>query len=164
MILKFDNFLKVSSSVPVEFAATLQVNPPTAYRMLKDFVNLRPGDTVIQNGANSAVGQAVIQLAAAWGVNTINVVRSRYEQAYIYITYYDSYRPESTDFDVVKYLKDIGATEVVTEEYLHSHQMKELMKVCASLSLALYLNVLYIRIILNHPLVLIVWAVKAQLD
>lgn len=84
LISKFDNFLKVSSSVPVEFAATLQVNPPTAYRMLKDFVNLRPGDTVIQNGANSAVGQAVIQLAAAWGVNTINVVRSRYEQAYIY--------------------------------------------------------------------------------
>lgn len=85
MISKFDNFLKVSSSVPVEFAATLQVNPPTAYRMLKDFVHLRPGDTVIQNGANSAVGQAVIQLAAAWGVNTINVVRSRYEHAGLYI-------------------------------------------------------------------------------
>ena len=37
-----------------------------------------PGDTVIQNGANSAVGQAVIQLAAAWGINTINIIRDRY--------------------------------------------------------------------------------------
>lgn len=35
------------------------------------------GDTVIQNGANSAVGQAVIQLAREMGVNTVNVVRNR---------------------------------------------------------------------------------------
>lgn len=35
------------------------------------------GDTVIQNAANSGVGQAVIQLAAAKGVHTINVVRDR---------------------------------------------------------------------------------------
>lgn len=43
-------------------AATIAVNPATAYRMLKDFVPLKSGDTVIQNGANSAVGQAVIQV------------------------------------------------------------------------------------------------------
>ena len=35
------------------------------------------GDCIIQNGANSAVGQCVIQLAAAWGVNTINIIRNR---------------------------------------------------------------------------------------
>ena len=35
------------------------------------------GDAVIQNGANSGVGQAVIQLAAAWGLNTVNIVRDR---------------------------------------------------------------------------------------
>lgn len=46
--------------------------------MLKDFVTLQKGDTVIQNGSNSGVGQAVIQIAKAWGINTINVVRSRY--------------------------------------------------------------------------------------
>ena len=33
---------------------------------------------MIQNGANSGVGQAVIQLAAAWGINTINIIRDRY--------------------------------------------------------------------------------------
>lgn len=35
------------------------------------------GDTVIQNGANSGVGQAVIQLAASRNINTINIIRSR---------------------------------------------------------------------------------------
>lgn len=35
------------------------------------------GDCVIQNAANSGVGQAVIQIAAARGINTINVVRDR---------------------------------------------------------------------------------------
>jgi trans-2-enoyl-CoA reductase len=35
------------------------------------------GDYVIQNGANSAVGQSVIQIAKAWGLKTINVVRDR---------------------------------------------------------------------------------------
>ena len=33
---------------------------------------------MIQNGSNSAVGQCVIQLAAAWGLRTINIIRSRY--------------------------------------------------------------------------------------
>lgn len=36
------------------------------------------GATVIQNGSNSAVGQAVIQIAAALGVKTINVIRDRW--------------------------------------------------------------------------------------
>lgn len=35
------------------------------------------GDSVIQNAANSGVGQAVIQMAAARGINTINVIRDR---------------------------------------------------------------------------------------
>ena len=32
-----------------------QVNPPTAYNMLHEFVKLESGDWVVQNGANSAV-------------------------------------------------------------------------------------------------------------
>lgn len=31
------------------------MNPTTAYNMLSDFVDLQPGDWVVQNGANSAV-------------------------------------------------------------------------------------------------------------
>ena len=33
---------------------------------------------MIQNGANSGVGQAVIQIAAAWDLTTVNVIRNRY--------------------------------------------------------------------------------------
>ena len=58
-------------------AATLYINPCTALRMLRDFVSLRPGDWVIQNGSNSGVGQAVVQIAASMGLNTVNVVRDR---------------------------------------------------------------------------------------
>ncbi|KAJ1864515.1 mitochondrial 2-enoyl thioester reductase [Coemansia sp. RSA 989] len=57
--------------------ACLKVNPCTAYRLLKDFAALNPGDYVIQNGANSGVGRAVIQLARYWGIRTVNVVRER---------------------------------------------------------------------------------------
>lgn len=53
------------------------MNPPTARGMLSDFRDLSEGDFVIQNGANSAVGQAVIQIAAARGLSTINIVRNR---------------------------------------------------------------------------------------
>ena len=37
----------------------------TAYRLLEDYGNLRPGDTIIQNAAELPVGQAVIQLCQA---------------------------------------------------------------------------------------------------
>jgi hypothetical protein len=33
----------------------MQVNPATAYNMLSRFVDLLPGDSVVQNGANSTV-------------------------------------------------------------------------------------------------------------
>jgi len=59
---------------PVQLSM-LTVNPPTAMLMLTEFVDLQPGDWVIQNAANSAVGGYLIQLAKLRGLNTINVVR-----------------------------------------------------------------------------------------
>ena len=53
----------------------LRINPPTALLLLTDLVSLKPGDWVIQNVANSAVGRLVIRLARARGVKTMNVVR-----------------------------------------------------------------------------------------
>src|SRR6266404_1847277 len=41
-------------------AAMLKVNPITAWRILHDFVPLRPGDWLIQNAANSGAGESVI--------------------------------------------------------------------------------------------------------
>lgn len=45
---------------------------------MKIWIYLSPGDSVIQNAANSGVGQAVIQIAKASGIKTINVVRDRW--------------------------------------------------------------------------------------
>lgn len=56
-------------------ASMLKVNPLTALRILKDFVDLKAGDYVIQNAANSGVGQCLIQIAKQLGIKTINVVR-----------------------------------------------------------------------------------------
>ena len=64
-----------SISDKIEQVAMLPVNPPTAWLLLNTVVDLQPGDWVIQNAANSAVGQYVMQLARVYGFKTINVVR-----------------------------------------------------------------------------------------
>ena len=53
----------------------LGINPATAYVLLTDIVRLNRGDWIIQNGANSATGRAVIAVAKSLGVRTVNVVR-----------------------------------------------------------------------------------------
>lgn len=55
--------------------AMITVNPPTARLLLSEFVDLQPGDWVIQNAANSAVGTYLVQLAKLRGLKTVNVVR-----------------------------------------------------------------------------------------
>ncbi|KAJ7180484.1 hypothetical protein C8R46DRAFT_1069601 [Mycena filopes] len=88
--------------------ATMTVNPPTAYNMLHDFVKLEKDEWVVQNGANSAVGQAVIQIAASKGLKTLNLVRSRPDLA-----------------DLTKKLKGLGATEVLTYDELADRSLTE---------------------------------------
>ncbi|KAJ3368501.1 hypothetical protein GGF31_006321 [Allomyces arbusculus] len=68
---------KSDSPLHVAAAASLSVNPTTAYRLLRDFAHLNEGDTVVQNAGNSAVGRYVIQLARSMGVRTVNLVRDR---------------------------------------------------------------------------------------
>uniref|UniRef100_A0A0N5AKX7 Enoyl-[acyl-carrier-protein] reductase, mitochondrial n=1 Tax=Syphacia muris TaxID=451379 RepID=A0A0N5AKX7_9BILA len=75
------------------------VNPPTAYRMLTDFVDLKPGDLVVQNGASSNVGRAVIQIARARGLHTVNVIRKSERSS-----------------DTANELIELGADEVYTED------------------------------------------------
>lgn len=82
-------------------AATLSINPCTAYCMLKEFVHLQRNDWFIQNGANSAVGRAAIQLGRLWGVKSINIVRDRPKLAAL-----------------KEELQKLGADHVVTEEEL----------------------------------------------
>ncbi|GLC43276.1 hypothetical protein PLESTB_001491400 [Pleodorina starrii] len=92
---------RVPRDIGLEAAATLVINPPTALAMLENFVELQPGDTVAQNGATSAVGEAVIQIARAKGLRTVNLVRNRPDLA-----------------ATVSRLKALGADLVTTEERL----------------------------------------------
>ncbi|KAF9665469.1 hypothetical protein SADUNF_Sadunf16G0126000 [Salix dunnii] len=68
---------KISKDTPVEYAATITVNPLTSLRMLQDFVTLNTGDCIVQNGATSIVGQCIIQLARLRGIHSINIIRDR---------------------------------------------------------------------------------------
>jgi NADPH:quinone reductase-like Zn-dependent oxidoreductase len=53
----------------------LAINPPTAALLLSEYVNLKPGEWVVQNSANSSVGRWVIAFAKTRGLKTVNIVR-----------------------------------------------------------------------------------------
>ena len=59
----------------VEQLSMVAINPMTAHLLLATLVALKEGDWVIQSGANSAVGEMLIQLAKQRGIKTVNVVR-----------------------------------------------------------------------------------------
>lgn len=70
-----NQFVKIPAALNWTSAAQLKANPPSAHLMLEDYMDLKPGDWIIQNAANSAVGRHVIQGCKARGVHSINVVR-----------------------------------------------------------------------------------------
>ncbi|KAI1710266.1 zinc-binding dehydrogenase domain-containing protein [Ditylenchus destructor] len=98
-IYNADKLTPIHKSLSKLSAATILVNPPTAYGLLKSIVELKPGDVVTQNGANSACGRYIIQFCRLWGYKTVNVIRDR---------------PGVQD--VKEELKALGADEVYTEE------------------------------------------------
>lgn len=109
-ICKQDDVFRIDhEGIDVLTAATIAVNPCSAFRMIKDSSPfLQPSadgapPVLIQNGANSAVGQSVIQLAKAWGIETINIVRPRPD--------IESLRSRLTE---------LGASLVVDEDELNS--------------------------------------------
>jgi NADPH:quinone reductase-like Zn-dependent oxidoreductase len=73
--LKAAEVIKVSAQGDALQQAGLKVNPATAQLLLHDIVELKPGDWIIQNAANSAVSRAVIQLSRLGGIRTMNIVR-----------------------------------------------------------------------------------------
>jgi NADPH:quinone reductase-like Zn-dependent oxidoreductase len=76
-IIAVDDLVEVPDEMDPRQAAMLAVNPLTALRLLEGFADLKPGDWLVQNAANSNVGRCVIQLARARGVSTINLVRRK---------------------------------------------------------------------------------------
>src|SRR5438874_3874429 len=73
--IRGDDAIPVPAGLDLAQAAMLRINPATARLLLEDHVALAPGDWVIQDVANSAVGRHLIVLAKARGVRTVNVVR-----------------------------------------------------------------------------------------
>ncbi|MFN2540912.1 MAG: 2-enoyl thioester reductase domain-containing protein [Chthoniobacterales bacterium] len=73
--IKASELVAVPPEIDPMHAAMLKINPMTAWRLLHDYVDLKKGDWLIQNAANSAAGRAVIQIAHELGYKTVNVVR-----------------------------------------------------------------------------------------
>ncbi|ESQ54264.1 hypothetical protein EUTSA_v10025585mg [Eutrema salsugineum] len=101
---------KIDKMCPIEYAATIAVNPLTALRMLEDFVLLNSGDSVVQNGATSTVGQCIIQLARLRGISSINIIRDR-----------------AGSDEAKEKLKALGANKVFLESQLNVKNVKSLL-------------------------------------
>lgn len=95
-------------------AGTVSINPCTAYRMLRDFTTLNEGDYFIQNGANSGVGRAAIQLGRKWGYKSINIIRARADKV--------------SEEKLKQELKDLGADIVITDTELQAQGIKDRVK------------------------------------
>ncbi|NKB44758.1 MAG: zinc-binding dehydrogenase [Alphaproteobacteria bacterium] len=58
-----------------EQLALMMVNGMTSVCLLEDFAELKEGDWIVQNGANSSCGRYLIVLAKERGIKTCNIVR-----------------------------------------------------------------------------------------
>jgi len=76
VVARAADLIRIPADIDAQQIAQSFINPPTAWLLLREFVDLKKGDWVIQNAANSAVGECVIQLAHALGLRTANLVRS----------------------------------------------------------------------------------------
>ncbi|PKI55891.1 hypothetical protein CRG98_023707 [Punica granatum] len=101
---------KIDKDSPIEYAATITVNPLTALRMLEDFVSMKAGDSVVQNGATSIVGQCIIQIAKSRDIRSVNIIRDR-----------------AGSDEASEMLKKLGADEVFTESQLEVKNVKSLL-------------------------------------
>lgn len=111
-VVKLDDSMR--EGISAIQAGTVSINPCTAYRMLRDFSTLNEGEWFIQNGANSGVGRAAIQLGKKWGYKSINIIRGRDDQA--------------AEEQLKQDLKALGADVVITDTELQSQGIKDQAK------------------------------------
>lgn len=105
--------------MPIEYAAMMR-EMCVAYRLLEDHGNLKPGDSVILNAANSTIGTLIIQLCRMLKLRAIAIVR------------------DGGDFEkTAAWLRSLGATEVryatLTAAYSLSRTGTPPSSVCLSL-------------------------------
>ena len=104
MVLPASGLFALPPGADPQQLSMLAINPPTAALLLSEYVALKPGEWVVQNSANSAVGRWVIGFAKARGLKTVNIVR----------------RPE-----LLAELKAIGGDVVVVDSPDVSKEIKE---------------------------------------
>lgn len=75
-IANADDLLQIPAGIDTDAAAMAFINPPTALCVLSEFENVKKGDWLIQNGAGSALGIFMIQICAARGIKTVNMLRN----------------------------------------------------------------------------------------
>ena len=103
MVVSADGLFALPRDADPRQLSMLAINPPTAALLLSEYVDLKPGEWVVQNSANSSVGRWVIAFAKARGLKTVNIVR----------------RPE-----LVAELKAIGGDVVVVDSREASKEIK----------------------------------------
>lgn len=75
MVVKADGLFALPAEADPVQLSMLGINPPTAALLMSEYVELAPGDWIVQNAANSGVGRSVIAIAKERGLRTINIVR-----------------------------------------------------------------------------------------
>ena len=98
-----NHWYRVPGDLSLSTAATLSINPPTALRMLEEFVELKAGDAIVHTGGNSSTGKYILQLAKNRGIRCISVIRDR---------------PAAERRAIEKELVEFGADMVVTADEL----------------------------------------------
>jgi NADPH:quinone reductase-like Zn-dependent oxidoreductase len=75
MVISANRLFALPPDADPQQLAMLTINPPTAALLLSAYVDLKPGEWVVQNAANSGVGRWVIAFARTRGLKTVNIVR-----------------------------------------------------------------------------------------
>ena len=111
--------LKVPAPVPAEYAGLLGA-PCTAAKLLE---GVTAGEVVVQSGAETLVGQAVVQIAKAKGIRVVSIVTSQPDEV-----------------EIIDLLKSIGGAEniVVPDHYALSWRFQELISDVSAPSLCIH--------------------------
>lgn len=110
-IIKVKDSTKKDSRITLAEAATISVNPPTAYQLLQNYVTFddEGKDWVIQNAGASQVSKFVLQLAKVWKINVISVIRGG--------------KPDQKEIE--QQLLTLGAAKVITEDDSQSERYEK---------------------------------------
>lgn len=79
-------FQKIQSGMSLDIAATLPVPFCTAFYVLHYLARVRPGDTVLINGAASVYGQAMVKVANQTGARVFAIVADEKQKTFLFFT------------------------------------------------------------------------------